>query len=231
MTQVLPDVPPVRIPASDLVALDGLSASAPLKVDLVYARADHPRNIFGTAIYRPDARMWAHKDLARVIAAAAVLCHARTGWIFEVKDSLRPVEAQEKMRQTEIVRRNPHWLQEPGRLLSPPGLGAHPRGMAVDIILLDAQGNEIDMGTPFDYLTEDRANNPAARSYRNFPDAVLRNRQVLEDAMLEAGKNLGFQIYPLPQEWWDFRFMPDYTKTFAPIADADLPPDMRMTVD
>lgn len=217
------------IPAADLVALDDFVGVEPLRVDLVYAKADHPRNIFGTAIYRPDARMWAHKDLARVIVAAARLCFARSGLIFEVKDCLRTVEAQEKMRQTEIVRRNPHWLVEPNRLLSPPGLGAHPRGMAVDVVLLDAQGREVDMGTPFDYLTEDRANNPAARSFTNFPAGVLANRRLLESVMVEAGTALGMPIYPLPQEWWDFRFLPDYTRGFAPITDAELPPAQRMT--
>lgn len=220
--------PLIKIPSADLVALDSLSGEAPIRVDLVYARADHPCNIFKTAIYRPDAKMWAHKDLARVIVRAAKLCFARTGLTFEIKDCLRTVEAQEKMRQTDIVKKNPHWLEEPGRLLSPPGLGGHPRGMAVDIVLLDAKGREIDMGTAFDHLSEDRANNPAARSYMKFPESVLKNRKILEDAMLDAGRECALEIYPLPQEWWDFRFRPEYTKGFAPICDAELPPEMRM---
>ncbi len=220
---------PVKIPPADLVDLNGFEGQHPVRVDVVYAKADHPRNIFGTAIYRADAHMWAHKDMARVILKAAALCHAQSGWIFEIKDCLRTVEAQEKMRETDIVKRNPHWLQEPNRLLSPPGLGGHPRGMAVDIVLLDKQGHEVDMGTPFDFLSEDRANNPAARNYTHFPDAVLKNRKFLEDVMVRAGKECGFEIYPLPQEWWDFRFMPDYSRRFAPIHDAELPAHMRMT--
>ena len=231
--QLPPLAPPpelIKIPPADLVALDDLVGKYPLKVDLVYARGDHPRNIFKTAIYRPDAKMWAHKDLARVIIRAAEICFARTGWMFEIKDCLRTVEAQEKMRQTDIVKRNPHWLQEPGRLLSPPGLGGHPRGMAVDIVLLDAIGHEIDMGTEFDHLSEDRTNNPAARSYLKFPENILSNRRVLEDAMLDAGKECAMEIYPLPQEWWDFRFLPEYTKRFAPLCDAELLPPMRMTL-
>jgi len=211
----------LTIPHSDLIALDDFTDTHPLKVDLVYAKPNHPDNMFKTAIYRADARMLGHRALVDVILEAATICYKKTGWIFEVKDCLRTVEAQEAMRQTDIVKRNPHWLEEPGRLLSPPGKGGHPRGMAVDIVLLDKSGKEVDMGTPFDYLTEDRANNPAARSYTKFSPQILANRRVLEDSMLEAAKKLGRELLPLPQEWWDFRFMPGYTNTYAPIADED----------
>jgi zinc D-Ala-D-Ala dipeptidase len=78
-------------------------------------------------------------------------------------------------------------------------------------------------------MMPDRAVNPAARDYLQFGAAVLENRKTLENAMLRAGTELGRAILPLPEEWWDFRFMPSYTAQFAPIADADLPPAMRMT--
>jgi D-alanyl-D-alanine dipeptidase len=218
------------IPATDLVALDSFTASHPLKIDLVYAKPDHPDNMFRTKIYRPDACMWAHRELAPIILAAAKICHEKIGWLFEVKDCLRTFEAQALMRETDIVRRNPHWLEEPGRLLSPPGMGGHPRGMAVDIILVDQNGEEIDMGTPFDYLTEDRSNNPAARDYVNLSKAVLGHRKILEESMMQAAQEAGRELLPLPQEWWDFRFPKSYSETFAPIRDAELPAEMRMTL-
>lgn len=218
-----------KIAPSDLVAFNDFTGTHPLKVDLVYAQAAHPDNMFKTAIYRPDAKMLGHRDLVAIVLAAAALCFDKTGWIFEVKDCLRTVEAQELMRQTEIVKRNPQWLEEPGRLLSPPGKGGHPRGMAVDIILIDKNGDAIDMGTPFDYLTEDRNNNPAARNYTKLDAEALRHRRVLEEAMMQAARDAGRDLLPLPQEWWDFRFLPDYTSRFAPICDADLPSGMRMT--
>lgn len=217
------------ITAEDLVALDDYVGRHPLKVDLVYAQPLHPDNMFRCAIYRPDAKMWAHRELLPIITGAADICYKETGWIFEVKDCLRTVEAQALMAETDIVKRNPQWLQEPGRLLSPPGAGGHPRGMAVDIILVDDNGDEIDMGTPFDYLTEDRNNNPATRNYTGFSDDILENRKTLENAMMQAAAKAGRELLPLPQEWWDFRFPKSYSETFAPIRDADLPRDMRMT--
>lgn len=218
-----------KINSSDLVALDDFTAKYPLKVDLVYAKPAHPDNMFKTAIYRPDAKMWGHRDMVSIVLAASAACFKKTGWVFEVKDCLRTVEAQELIQQTDIMKAHPQWQQEPGRLFAPPGKGGHPRGMAVDVVLVDENGEEIDMGTRFDFLTEDRENNPAARNYTNLSAEVQANRRVLEEVMVGAAKAFGREILPLPQEWWDFRFMPDDSNRFDPIYDADLPPEMRMT--
>lgn len=219
----------IPVAPEDLVFLDDYTTDYPLKIDLVYAQPEHPCNLFKTGIYRPDAKMQGHREFVPVILRAAEICWREHRYIFELKDCLRTVEAQERMRDTEIVRKNPHWLEEPNRLLSPPGRGGHPRGMAVDIVLLDDRGREIDMGTPFDHLSEDRANNPAARNYPHFPPAILENRRILERAMTQAAAELGREILPLPQEWWDFRFPYSYSNLFAPVYYRDLPPALRMT--
>jgi D-alanyl-D-alanine dipeptidase len=218
-----------KIAPTELVALDDFISTHPVKVDVVYAKPSHPDNMFKTKIYRPDAKMWGHRELVSIILAAAQICFKKTGWLFEIKDCLRTYEAQSLMRETDIVKAHPQWLEEPGRLLSPPGAGGHPRGMAVDIILVDKNGAEIDMGTRFDFLTEDRANNPAARNYTKFSKVILDNRMVLEDSMMQAAAEAGRELLPLPQEWWDFRFPKSYSEQFEPIRDADLPPEMRMT--
>lgn len=221
------------IPASDLVIFDDFITTHPLRVDTVYAKPAHKDNMFKEAIYRQDARMVAHRDLAAVTLRAAEICYKQSGYIFELKDCLRPLEAQQKIIDTKIVRDHPQWLEEP-RLFSPPGKGGHPRGMAVDAVLIDENGDEIDMGTAFDYLTEDKSNNPAARDYADFGKGaaynkmVFENRQLLETSFLQAAQELGQTIWPLPQEWWDFRFSNDYTASFAPIRDADLPPALKM---
>lgn len=223
------------IPVSDLIAFDDFVAVHPVRVDLVYAQPHHVDNIFKAPIYRPEAKMWGHRDLVSLVLDAANICYKKSGWIFELKDCLRTVEAQALMQETDIVKANPHWLEEPNRLLSPPGKGGHPRGMAIDIILIDNNGTEIDMGTSFDHLTKDPHNNPAARHYTRFSEDETRNREIianrklLEESMMQAAANAGRALLPLPQEWWDFRFMPDYSASFEPIRDADLPPNMRMT--
>ena len=222
-----------RIVSSELVAFDDFTGTHPIKVDLVYAQPLHPDNMFKTSIYRPDAKMWGHRDLVDIVLAASRLCFDRTSWSFEIKDCLRPVEAQALMGETEIVKANPQWLEEP-RLLSTPGNGGHPRGMAVDIILVDGNGEEIDMGTRFDSMTEERTNNPAARNYIHFSDdearnkRILANRSVLEESMMQAAAEAGRELLPYPEEWWDFRFPPSHSDLFDPIRDVDLSPEMRM---
>ena len=200
----------------------------PLRVDLVYAQGHHKDNIFKTAIYKSDAECWCHVDLFDITCRAAQICHEKSGYIFEIKDALRPYEAQAAMQETDIVKANPHWCEQPNRLLSPPGGGGHPRGMAVDITLLDQNGDEVDMGTSFDHLTEDPAYNPAARNFKGLDDRVLGNRKLLETSMMQAAYEFNRELLPLPQEWWDFRFPYSYAKGFDPIMDAELPLDMQM---
>lgn len=211
-----------KILPEDLVALDTFVGQYPLKVDLVYAKAHHRDNLFGCAIYKPEAKMWCHKELLPIILKAAELCYKQSGLIFELKDCLRPTEAQAAMTETEIVKRHPQWLQEPNRLLSPPGKGGHPRAMAIDIILLNENGEEVDMGTRFDQLTAE-----AARNYTNLDQEVLARRRLLEECMVAAAKAEGRPILPLPQEWWDFRFPAPYYEQFAPISDSELPEELQ----
>lgn len=218
-----------QITSCDLIALDEYRTSHRLVIDLVYADAAHPENIFQTALYRPGARLWLHKDFAAIVLRAAEICHERWDGIFILKDGLRTVEAQQAMQETAIVKANPHWCADgPNRLLSPPGRGGHPRGMAVDVTVSSEDGTPWDMGTAFDHLTTDPADNPAARTYRKLPDHVLENRNRLALCFTEGAAELGRPVLPLPAEWWDFRFPASYSEQFAPLSDQDLPPEMRM---
>ena len=97
--------------------------------------------------------------------------------------------------------------------------------------LEDAAGNLLDMDTPFDFLAGDSSAeaNPAHRDYRNMTDEVKLNRAMLTDAMTGAAEKLDTPLLPLPQEWWDFRLMPEFYERYMPLRDSDLPPAMRLT--
>ena len=204
--------------------MDVFCGSEPIAIDLVYAQAQHPENIFGIAAYHNKARLILHRDLARVVLKTARLLNERYTWTLVLKDGLRTIEAQEILIHTEIVRQNPHWLEEP-RLLSGPGQGAHPRGMAIDVSVKDAQGSAVNMGTVFDAMVPE-----SARAYAGFAPNILRNRQTLEDAFVEAGDRLSLPVLPLPSEWWDFRFPASYNGRYAPLSDKDLPECLKMIV-
>jgi D-alanyl-D-alanine dipeptidase len=211
---------------SDLVDMSRLQEAIGFSIDLPYAQAKHPENIFKQAIYAPNCGFYLHKDLAAISLLAAERAR-EIGWHLVFRDALRPTDAQAAMAETAIVKANPHWLQEP-RLLSPPGAGGHPRAMAVDITANDNDNNPVDFGTVFDHLTEDQCHNPAHRAYADLPRDVLANRKALEKLMVDAARDLELPLLPLPQEWWDFRMPPEVFNSYKPLAEKDLPSFMRM---
>ena len=212
----------------DLVPMDLFADGQSLAIDLIYQKNEAP-NIFGV-VYRKDAKLWLHKDLARIVVLAAQMIHEKTGLRCILYDGLRTVEAQALMGQSPIVQKNPHWLEEPGRLLSPPGAGAHPRGMAIDMSLQTADGYNVDMGTTFDFLAENASaeSNPAHRDHPYISAEARKNRIILTEAMIGAAAQLEIPLAPLPQEWWDFRLPADVYNQYAPLSDAELPPQMRL---
>ncbi len=194
----------------------------PVEVDQAYANAAHPENVFGQ-IYHPHANLWGHIDMVTLAVLAAQKLRKEQGWTLVVKDCLRPVEAQQKMMETEIVQANPHWLVEP-KFLSSPGQGGHPRGMAIDIDAKDKFGRAVDFGTAFDSFSGDAhpEKNPAHRKFPYSSDQVKENRSRLDAAMLDAAGKMGRNILLLSTEWWDFRFPSDEIGHLSPIEDKNL---------
>lgn len=79
---------------------------------------------------------------------------------------------------------------------------SHMRGSAVDLTLVDADGNELDMGTCFDYFGK--------RSWhgaKGLTQEQEENRELLKRVM-EAN---GFR--PFEQEWWHYRLKNEPFKT------------------
>ncbi|MFK7839914.1 MAG: M15 family metallopeptidase [Bdellovibrionales bacterium] len=214
------------IPPDDLVCMNDYAWEHPIAVELAYAQPDNL--LFGEQIYRTGAKLWLHKDLAKIVLEAARLIFQATGGVLVLYDGLRVTNAQDAMLKTKRVQDNPHWLEEP-RLLSPPGAGGHPRGMAVDVSIKDAQGKLLDMGCAFDFLSEssDAAQNPAHRDYLHDFD-VIQNRQILDTAMFNAAQQFDITLEGLSQEWWDFRFSKDVYEQYAPLSDDNIWPHMRL---
>ncbi|MBW4470285.1 MAG: M15 family metallopeptidase [Stenomitos rutilans HA7619-LM2] len=102
----------------------------------------------------------------------------------KVYDCYRPLSVQKQM-----------WKLVPNdRFVANPATGSrHNRGSAVDVTLVDRQGNELLMPTAFDDFTEQ-----AATDYDGASSLAKQNRQRLQDAMAKHG------FTPLITEWWHF---------------------------
>ncbi|MDT0608455.1 M15 family metallopeptidase [Croceitalea rosinachiae] len=99
-------------------------------------------------------------------------------------DCYRPNSVQYKM--WEIVP-NPQYVANPVKG------SIHNKGGAVDITLVDLEGNELDMGTDFDFFGK--------RAYHDnldLPQNILDNRKLLKETMEKHG------FWSIRTEWWHY---------------------------
>jgi zinc D-Ala-D-Ala dipeptidase len=169
-----------------------LSTIANLRVDLRYAT---PHNFMNRDMYSPLDCAWVHADAARSLRAAiATLKSQRPEVTLVVLDALRPHRVQQAMWDALDGTPLTAYLANPARG------SIHSYGMAVDVTLLDADGNELDMGTPFDDMTE--LSHPALEAQHlqtgTLSALQLANRKLLRDAMIGAG------FHSISTEWWHF---------------------------
>jgi len=87
------------------------------------------------------------------------------------------------------------WKKTPDpRYVHPPKQGSmHSRGNALDLSLVDSLGQEMDMGTPFDYFGKE-----AYWSYTQHSEEVNKNRKLLREQLQAAG------FSTIRTEWWHF---------------------------
>ena len=169
-----------------------LSSIPEVRVELRYATVD---NFVGRDLYSPLDCAWLHRDGAAALErAVAALRERRHELSLLVLDALRPQRVQERLwsalEGTELT-----------QYLATPARGSiHSFGMAVDITLVHGNGRELDMGTPFDDLSE--------RSHPVLEDELLArgeisadqvaNRRLLRGVMAQAG------WHGINREWWHF---------------------------
>ena len=69
----------------------------------------------------------------------------------------------------------------------------HSRGSTIDLTLVNAKGEDLDVGGTFDYFGE--LSHP---DYKGVSDTQYKNRMYLRDLMIRHG------FMPLEEEWWHF---------------------------
>jgi D-alanyl-D-alanine dipeptidase len=108
----------------------------------------------------------------------------KLGYKIKLFDCYRPLDIQKKMWK---IVPNPSYVADPSKG------SIHNRGGAVDITLVDVNGKELNMGTPFDFFGIE-----ASHNYPNLSQEIKDNRELLKKVMVEKGFN------PFDSEWWHY---------------------------
>jgi D-alanyl-D-alanine dipeptidase len=153
-------------------------------------------NKFGLA-YRKGAPFQLHKTLADIVVGAAIRLYKTQGWTTVLYDGLRTMEGAYKLYL------QAHDSDLASGLLALPGQSAHNKGLAVDSMMLDENGSEVDMGGHFDHL--DMESNSRLYSGDKISETAKQNRLVREAAFLYSAFTQGLLIAPLRNEFWDDR--------------------------
>ncbi|AVM49263.1 M15 family metallopeptidase [Capnocytophaga sp. oral taxon 878] len=167
---------------SDFVLLKSLSSN--FVFDMKYATPD---NFLKQAVYEcGDCYLRKSTAEALVKANAEFL---KLGYRIKLFDCYRPLAVQKKM-----------WKILPGtHYVANPAKGSkHNRGAAVDLTLVDKDGNELDMGTPFDFFGKE-----AHHTCTTLPKKVLENRKLLKDILNK------YNFKSIYSEWWHYEYRPE----------------------
>ena len=192
-----PLVSPPPVPCEHIAAnpdFRPLASLAGVAHDLRYAGSN---NFAGRVLYGGLDCAWLRCEAAAGLEAAAVwLAVRRPGYTLLVLDALRPQRVQEAI-----------WLEVAGTLaqayFAEPVHGSiHSFGMAVDVTLLDAAGNESDMGSGFDEMT--LRSHPMLDA-EHLALGVLSAAQITERGWLHAAMARG-GFHAIVTEWWHFDF-------------------------
>jgi zinc D-Ala-D-Ala dipeptidase len=149
-------------------------------LDLRYATQN---NITGKVIFE-QGTCFLHED-ALVLLERAIHFADQQGLRIKIYDAYRPRKVQEAL-----------WTHSPDpNYITPPERGsAHTRGVAIDLTLVNKDGKELDMGTPFDDLTPN-----SHHSATTITPVVALNRYTLLGIMMSAGWDF------FDREWWHYQ--------------------------
>jgi D-alanyl-D-alanine dipeptidase len=149
-------------------------------IDLIYASEN---NFTGRVIY-DHPLCFLHADAEAGLCKAIALARG-FGLRLKILDAFRPQQAQQALW---AVAPNPDYIADPEKGSN------HTRGVALDVTLVDADDQVLDMGTPVDTMS------PASHHFFAHHAAQIQvNRMRLLTVMLEAG------FVHHAREWWHYQ--------------------------
>lgn len=159
-----------------------LAAAVPgVQLDIRYATPD---NLMKEPLY-PVAKALLRAPAAEALGEAQAGLAAR-GLGLKVFDAYRPYSVTTLIWEPY---KNPDFVADPARG------SRHNRGCAVDLTLVDGDGEELLMPTAFDDFTE-----KASHGYKDLPQEAKNNRGLLREVMERHG------FVALETEWWHYDY-------------------------
>lgn len=177
--------------------------------------APHPYQSLGAPYGEGSPYQLRKGVIQRLIAAHQRLQQLHPGFKLQIFDAYRPNAVQQFMvdHSYETLLRGQqgqgisnaelwetvytYWARPSDNPHTPP---PHSTGAAVDLSLLDAQGQPLAMGSPIDELSERSHPDHFARSAQGLAATWHQHRQWLYQLMSEQG------FVQHPNEWWHFSY-------------------------
>ena len=165
-----------------------------LLVDLKYSSMD---NFLGADVYGTLENCYLQKDVAEKLVLAQLFLKTKFPYYsLIVYDGVRPRSVQKIMWEI---------IQVPAadktKYLSGPLYGSlHNYGAAIDLSIVDEQGNSLDMGTKYDYFGELAYPTKEEQLFSEgkLTAKQITNRKLLRSIMEQAG------FSTIETEWWHF---------------------------
>ena len=183
-----------RLLALGLVDVQSLDPT--IRVHLVYSTED---NFLGRVLYTDIHRALLHPTMAtKVVAAQQALHRERPDLDLLILDAARPLSVQYQMFHVVAGTPQNRYVANPKK-----GPGMHNYGAAVDVTLVDHEGNWLPMGSDFDHFgPESHIDNEAhLLATGKITQEEYDNRRLLRRIMRQQG------LLPLASEWWHFNLM------------------------
>lgn len=170
---------PVKQEVADTTFVNLKDYSKDFIYDMKYATKD---NFLKAKVYDCAECVLRLKTVQALIAANKDFM--KKGYKIKLYDCYRPLFIQKRMWK---IVSNPEYVADPKKG------SIHNRGGAVDISIVDANGKEVDMGTPFDFFGI-----KASHNYTKLSGKIKSNRAYLKKIMIANGFN------SFDSEWWHY---------------------------
>lgn len=167
-----------------------------IRVHLVYSTED---NFLGRVLYTDIHRALLHPTMATKVAAAQQALHReRPDLDLLILDAARPLSVQYQMFHVVAGTPQNRYVANPKK-----GPGMHNYGAAVDVTLVDHEGNWLPMGSDFDHFgPESHIDNEVhLLATGKITQEEYDNRRLLRRIMRQQG------LLPLTSEWWHYNLM------------------------